>query len=251
MSDKVKKTAFDKSVEAGAAAETEDDGDSRLGIPRAVFTKDGTLDLSKLQISSLRIAQGMTAEVTDRKANIGQYVLTNFPPYDEVTIVPLGAQNIRVYKPDPKKPALCNAPTGDFGFGNPGGICTECPLSHWGPRDEVTGKSTAPPCKEGVIIRAYSITHRSLVDFQFLGAEHSKGGFIQQQAMSFGWSGFAIKMGSAQKTNNRGSWFIPELEMLDEVPESERDIVSKWFAIFEMSQSESKEDVLRQLSSGA
>jgi hypothetical protein len=245
-----KKTAFDKSVEMGAEVDADSESDSRVGIPRAIFTRDSKLDLSKLQISSLRLAQGMTAEVTDRKANIGQYVLTNFPAYDEVVLVPLGATDIRVYKPDPKKPAMCSAPTGDFGFGNPGGVCVECPLSHWGERNPDTGKSSPPPCKEGVIVRAYSITHKSLVDFQFLGAERATGGFIQQQALSFGWSGFAIKMSAGKKENARGSWYIPKLEMLDEVPEAEREIVGKWYEIFSVSQSDSKEDAIRQLSTG-
>lgn len=250
MTDK-KKTAFDSAVEMGAVAETDDDSESRVGVPRAVFTRDAAFDLSKIQISTLRLAQGMTAEVTDRKANIGQFVLTNFPPFDDVVLVPLGATSIRIYKPDPKKPALCNAPTGDFGFGNPGGVCADCPLSHWGERNPDTGKSTPPPCKEGVMMRSYSITHKALVDFQFLGAEQSKGGFVMQQAMTYGWSNFAIKLTAAQKQNNRGAWYIPELEMLREVPEEEREIVGKWFEIFQMSQTDSKEDALRQLGSGA
>ena len=244
-----KKTAFDKAVEGGSTADP-DESESRLGVPRAVFTKDSSLDLSKLQISMLRIAQGMTQEVTDRKATIGDLVLTNFPPVQEAILVPLGATNIRTYKPDPKKPAMCNAPTGDFGFGNPGGPCDLCPLSKWGERNPDTGKSTPPPCKEGVMMRAYSITHRALVDFQFQGAEQSKGGFIQQQAMSFGWSNFAIKMKSAQASNNRGTWYVPDIEMIEKVPEDQVEIVGKWFEIFMQSQTDSKDQAIQQLSSG-
>lgn len=245
-----KQTAFNKAVEGGDGID-HDDVDSRVGVPRVVFTKESTLDLSKLQIPLLRMAQGMTQEVSDKKAMIGQYVLSNYPAYDSVVIVPLGGSSIRVYKPDPKKPALCNAPTGDFGFGNPGGVCANCPLSEWGERDPATGKSTQPPCKEGVIIRAYSVTHRALVDFQVLAAEASKGGFIQQQAMTFGWSNFAVKLSASQKSNNRGSWYVPEVEMLEDVPENEKEIVSKWFAIFQESQAESKSEALNQLTSGS
>lgn len=250
MSEK-KATAFDRASQA-QIPEVMDDGDnegeSRSIVPRAVFTRDAVLDLSKLQIGSLRLAQGMTAEVTERKASIGQFVLTNFPAYDEVTVVPLGAMDIRTYKPDPKKPAQCHAPTGDFGFGNPGGVCANCPLSHWGEYNEVTGKSAPPPCKEGVIVRFYSITHRCMVDFQFLAGERSKGGFIQQQAMSFGWSNFALKLTSVPKSNNRGSWYVPQIQMLDEVPEDQKDIVGKWFEVFLASQSDSKETALHRLT---
>ena len=247
MSDK--KTAFDKAVEGGAPAEVDDD--SRVGVPRAVFTRDDKVDLSKLQIPTLRIAQGMTQEVTDRKATIGDFVLTNFQPKSEVTIVPLGATNIRSYKPDATKPPVCNAPTGDFGFGNPGGVCADCQFSKWGEINPATGKSTPPACRDGVIVRAYSITHKSLVDFQFMSAEQSKGGFIQQQAMSFGWGGFAVKLEATQKSNNRGAWYVPEVTMLDEVPESEREIVARWFEVFSASQTDSKEDAIKALSDGS
>jgi len=87
-----------------------------------------------------------------------------------------------------------------------------------------------------------------MVDFQFLGGERSKGGFIQQQAMSFGWANFALKLTSVTKSNNRGSWYIPQIEMLDEVPEEHRDIASKWYEIFLASQVDSKEKAIQQLS---
>jgi hypothetical protein len=248
MSDK--KTSFDRATQPEIPEIVDESGEteSRSPVPRAVFTKNQELDLSKLSIPSLRLAQGMTAEVNERKANIGQFVLTNFPAYDSVVLVPLGATEIRTYKPDPKKPAQCHAPTGDYGFGNPGGECAVCPLSHWGEYNEATGKSTPPPCKEGVLVRAYSVTHRSMVDFQFLAGERNKGSFIQQQAMSFGWSGFAIKLTSVAKSNNRGSWFIPQIEMLNEVPEDQKEIVGRWYEIFLASQSDSKEAAIHQLS---
>ena len=94
------------------------------------------------------------------------------------------------------------------------------------------------------------MTHRCLVDFEFLAGERNKGGFIQQQAMGFGWSAFAIKLTSASKSNNRGSWYIPMIEMLNEVPEDQVEIVSKWYEVFLASQAESKEAALRQLASG-
>ena len=146
-----------------------------------------------MQIATLRLAQGMTQEVSERKAQIGQYVLTNFPAKDEVILVPLAAQHIRVYKPDPKAPPRCQAPTGVHGIGDPGILCELCPLSKWGPQNPKTGKRTPPPCKEGVHMRAYSLTHRSVVDFSFMGRSATTGTFIEQQAMSYGYAGFAVR----------------------------------------------------------
>jgi hypothetical protein len=246
-----KTTAFDRATGSSGDDIIEGDGEEqRQYVPRAVFTKDATLDVSKIQVSQLRIAQGSTEEVRERKASIGQFVLSNFPAHDKVVLVPLGAQDIRQYKPDPKKPPMCQAPTGDFGFGNPGGPCELCPLSHWGEFNEVTQKSTPPKCKEGVTVRFYSLTHRCLVDFQFLAGERSKGSFLQQQAMSFGWAGFAIEMSTQEKSNPKGSWFVTNLVMLDDIPEDQKGTVAKWYEVFLAGQVESKQSAIQALSSG-
>lgn len=219
---------FDEATGGAVPAEVEDDVSF---APRAIFTSDAKPDLSKMQISQLRLAQGMTAEVTERKATIGQYVLSNFPAYDEVILVPLAAQNVRTYKPDPRQPPKCYAPTGLHGIGDPGVACDTCPMAKWGPRNPVTGKGTPPPCKEGVIVRAYSVTHRSIVDFKFDGSARSKGAFIQQQAMAFGFANFAVKMHSSSARNDRGQWYVPEVEMLAEIPEAHVEPAQKWYEL--------------------
>lgn len=207
--------------------------DEEAYTPSVIFTNDAKPDLSKLQISRLRLAQGMTQEVAERRASIGQYVLTNFPAFDEVELVPFRAQNTRQYKPDPKAPPQCAAPMGDFGFGNPGGVCAECPLSKWGPRNEKTGKATPPPCKEAVVMRAYSLTHRTVVDFTFMGRIASKGAFIQAQAMALGWANFVIRLKSSSTKNDRGQWYEPEIEIEGDIPQEHRDLVNRWYEAFE------------------
>ena len=216
-----------------------DDGSSF--VPRVVYTSDAKVDLSKLDIPRLRLAQGMTPEVGDKKAQIGQYVLTNFPAMDEVKLVPFAAQSIRFYKPDPKKPPQCQAPQGDFGFGDPGGVCAECPLSKWGVRDPKTGRASSPPCTEAISMRAYSLSHRSLVDFVFDGRRASKGAFIQQQAMTMGYAGFVITLRSGRAENDRGQWYEPDVIMEGEVPEEHTDNVHKWYELFRQSLPTSEE----------
>lgn len=246
-----RKTAFEKATGSQVPEVLDEDGEEvRSYVPRTVFTKDAALDPNKIQVSQLRVAQGMTQEVKERQASIGQFVLTNFPAYDTVTVVPLGAQDIRQFKPDPKKPPMCQAPTGDFGFGNPGGECSLCPLSRWGDLNEATGKSTPPACKEGVTVRSYSLTHRCMVDYVFLAGERSKGAFIQQQAMSFGWSGFALEMSTMEKSNPKGSWLVTNIKMLEEVPEDQRETVEKWYEIFLAGQQESKQGAIQRLTTG-
>lgn len=223
---------FDAMVGGSDAYDPDDDsGSSEHYIPRVIFDEDDDSDvpdLSKLVIGQLRLAQGLTQEVTERKASIGQYVLANFPAADTVTLVPFDTQPIRVYKPERTKPPVCNAPTGKFGFGTPGGTCSECPLSHWTDYDPVTGKSKPPACKEGVVMRAYSCTHRTLVDYAFMSTQTKMAAFIDSQMISYGKGNFAIEMGSSDQKNNKGAWVIPSIEMLDSIPEDHVEIVERW-----------------------
>ena len=202
-------------------------------VPRAIYTTEAKPDPKKITIPTLRLAQGMTAEVTERKAQIGQFVCTNFGPLDEVKLIPFAAQDIRVYKPIASEPPKCQAPTGEYGIGSPGGTCAECPLGNWGPKNPETGKSTPPQCKEGVSLRAYSLDHRCMVDFVFMGRVADKGAFIQQQAMAFGWTGFQVALTSTAVKNDKGQWYEPEVQMLPGLPDEETmAIVSKWYEIF-------------------
>lgn len=248
-----KRTGFDKATGAPPVEVIDGDGpvDGASPVPRAVFTRENSIDVSKIQVSQLRIAQGQSAEVKDRKALSGQFVVSNFPANDSVILIPLGAANIRVYKPDPRAAAMCHAPTGDFGFGNPGGQCDLCPNSHWGEKNEATGRSKPPACKEGITVRFYSVTHRCMLDYQFMAGDRARGSFIEQQAMGFGWCGFAIEMTSATKENDKGSWSVPVIEMLpEESPKINDDQwanARKWFELFHGTQVSTKEQALIQL----
>lgn len=223
------------------------DDDVQEYTPNVIFTQDTQLDLSKLQIPRLRLAQGMTPEVVNREASIGQFLLTNFPAYDEVDVIPMAVQNIREYRPDPKNPPTCNAPTGTWGIGSPGGDCSTCPMSKWGDRNPKTGKNTPPPCKNGVVLRAYSMTHRTLVDFKFMGRNASLGTFIQSQSLAFGLNGFAVRIKAASVRNDMGSWYEPKIEMLPEIPEDHRPIADRWFSAVQQTMVESTEKALDQL----
>jgi len=238
---------FDKMT--GAPAPAADEAGDVEFTPRVIFTNDQKPDLSKMEIPMLRLAQGMTEEVKQRKALIGQYVVKGFPAKDEVELVPLAAQDIRIYRPTPTARPQCQAPTGTHGIGNPGIECAKCPLSQWGPRDPVSKKSTPPPCKEGIFVRFYSVTHRQVVDFQFMSRAQWAGQFIQQQAMSHGYGGFAVKLGMSETKNDRGSWVEPVVEMMPEVPEDHRPIVNIWIESVMASQV-SNEQATAQLGAG-
>ena len=219
-----------------AMPENDEMAEQTAFVPRAVYTSDAKLDPTKLNIPRLRVAQGMTPEVMERSAQIGDFVLTNYPAKSEVLLVPFAAQNIRYLKPDPRQPPVCQAPTGDVGIGDPGGPCVACPYSKWGARDPRTGKSTPPPCTEAVSVRAFSLTHRTMVDFVFDGRRAGKGAFIQQQGLAFGMGQFVVKMTTSPVSNNFGTWAEPNVQMMGTVEENVSDeklldLTHTWFQL--------------------
>lgn len=258
MTDK-KVTGFDKATgdEDGII---DVDSQEASQAPRAVFTREASVDASKLQVAQLRVAQGTSAEVADRKASTGDLLVTNFKPMPSVVMIPLGSANIRAYRTDPKKPPVCHSPNGRIGFGNPGGICVDeeghavCPFAKWGEKNPVTGKSTPPPCADGITIRGYSVQHRCMVDLQFVKADRRTGSFIEQQAMALGWCGFGIKITTESRKNEKGNWSVPVVEMLETdtelISEKDMETAQKWFDIFQKIQFDTNAEAIASLQSG-
>lgn len=208
--------------------------DDAMVIPRVRYKKTQTIDPSTIRPNFLRLAQGLTKEVADGDAKMGDFLVEGYAPVQSLDIVPFAAQKIRTYKPDRNAPPQCQAPDGDYGYGDPGGECAKCPLSHWGPRDPKTGKGTPPPCAEAIMVRAYSLTHQCLLDISFRNKEQRSGSFIAQQALTRGFGNFAVRLTSTMTNNTQGRWSIPVVTMLNGIPEEAQEWVGKWFAVHEM-----------------
>lgn len=258
-------TGFDKATGDGTA-EVIDDESVGSPIPRAVFTQEQVIDVKSMRVDQLRIAQAMSQEVKDKKATAGQLVLSNFMAMDEVICIPLAATPIRAYKPDARKPPVCHAPTGNFGFGNPGGVCCDengeaiCPLAKWTEPKPGKTKNTPPPCKEGMMVRMYSVTHRSIVDMQFMAGDRGKAQFIQQQSMSYAYGNFAVRISAEDKSNDLGSWSVPNIEMLGDaemipprkdgkpfIDDKQWETAQKWYTMLTDDLSIDREAALIQL----
>lgn len=264
------KTGFDKATGGTAPVDADGEEIQQSNIPRTIFARDTKIDLKSIQVPQLRIAQAMTEEVKQKKAQVGQFVLTNYPARDEILLIPFDVAPVREYKPDPRGAAMCHAPTGRFGFGNPGGACVDeddnplCPLAKWTSQGE--GMPNKPPvCKDGLVMRGYSVTHRSMIDFRFMGASKRDGNFVYQQGISFGWTAFGLKMTAVEKDNKKGSWYVASLEMLPDDPQNNKlefdeakspnipaeqwTVALKWYDMFEQSKVDSAQEAVLQLSS--
>lgn len=215
-----KQTGLDEMMTTSDVAELVGDGEweeSAPLVPRVVYDMDAPPALASLEPLNLTVAQGMSKSVKERRAAIGQLTLPNYPPMDEVTLIPLAGGPFREYMPDRSKAPVCFSPNGVQGFGDPGILCAACPLSKWGAKDPKTGRSQKPPCDEGVSVDFYSPAHTALVRFRFKRREQRSGEQILQRAAFSGWTNFAVKIQTQDTSNAAGSWFVPVIEFVMDV----------------------------------
>lgn len=211
-----------------------DNTDAVSMVPRVRYKRTETIDPSSIRPVNIWLAQALTNRVSEGLAKAGQWLAEGYAPYDALTIIPLATQRVRSYRPDRNQAPQCQAPEGDFGYGDPGGPCKDCPLSHWGPKNPATGKGTPPPCDEMIMVRAYSVEHRALVDVSFRNRDIAKGALLAQQAMSYGYGNFGARLSSSKTSNNLGTWYVPDMELvldLSVLPEEDRELAEKWHAV--------------------
>ena len=184
---------------------------------------------ARMRLPYLGIAQAMSDSVKKRQAEQGDLILRNYPPAKELLLVPISSGNYRKYQPDRTRAGRpqCQSNDGVVGHGDPGGLCAECPLSKWGPKNPQTGKSTPPPCKEGVMWCFYSIDHRDIVLFPFQGQSASIADDIRRRAMFSGPGTFAVRMTTQLVENNLGAWYAPKVEIVFDIPEEHRAMVAR------------------------
>lgn len=228
-----KTTVFDDATDSNLPAVADSDEsweDQPEAMGMADFSGDLRPDPKTFTVSALRIIQGMSDAVKQKKGNPGQWLLPNYPARDTVTIIPFDSQPIRRYMPDPKKPPVCVSKNGIFGIGVPGGRCEDCPLSQWGDRDE-TGKGKPPVCKDGVVVRGYVPEFRRMVDLPLMTSSARIGREMAQRSLSDGWCSFAVQLSIETKSNPKGTWYIPSVQYQDEVTQEDMDAAWDWYQV--------------------
>lgn len=192
--------------------------------PRSTYSKTKTFGADEIMTPRLVLASGMSAEVKERRAMAGQWLLMGNEPVDEVTIVVAGHTPQRRYVPKDSSQALCYSPDGELGYGNPGTqpdgthlACKDCPLSKWtdsGRKDE-RGKTIniRPVCDEVDSFLAFSVTHGMPVTFPLKGTGAKAARFIKTLTNGLGFGNFAITMTTEAKSGKGRSWHEPVIKI--------------------------------------
>lgn len=243
-------------VAANDEVQSDSDVPQTAFIPNVIYTKptEATITMDDIRPSDLSLLQAGSEIVQNEQAKAGQFLLPGFAPMDTVTLIPMATQKIRQYrreKDNMKAPPDCKSPNGIQGYGDPGILCAECPLSKWGVKDPKTGKASPPPCKEGISVLAYSIEHEAILNYVFRNQAMNAGKFITTQSITRGYGNFAVKVDKKRQSNDRGqNWYVPVIELIPTVPEEHIEKAAKLFTLVSAALEKSNQQ-LAMLDSGA
>lgn len=209
-------TAFEQmvsSTDSGERALAEVDDAPAVVAP--TWTEDPTFEANEVGFPRLRLGQGLTPEVAEGSAKMGQWIFTGFEALDTVTVVPIQMARTRAKKEDPKSqdsPVVCTSPDGQQGFGNPGVACRTCPFSQWQPGG-ANGKNLPPACTLTYRYAVWILEHGTIAEVVFQKTSEIKATTINNLIRSFGLGHFALKLThTIQKGNNR-IWATPEVTL--------------------------------------
>jgi hypothetical protein len=118
-----KRGGFDEYVEEGTSPN--DETSLAISSPSSgmtAYSNTPVIDTSDVFIPRLRLAQALTAEVTNGTAKAGQWVISGEDPMAKPVIVPLLMNRRRELRdPDESRQVMCRSFDSVKGVGNPGG----------------------------------------------------------------------------------------------------------------------------------
>lgn len=165
----------------------------------------------EVALPRLRLAQGLTQEVSEGSAHPGNYVLLGHDAEEEVTFVPLKFNRHRELRTADNK-VRCGSGDAEVGIGDPGGNCLACPMAKWQPSKTQADKNSPPPCKMGYSYVGYSLTHQTIVEFTVRSSNkrsQTAVQYVNTLIQNLGLGRFAVTLSAAKEQGPRGVYFSP------------------------------------------
>lgn len=203
--------------------------------PRPAYDPAKTFSAEETLVPRLVLAQGLSPEVRDRKADIGDWLLMGHEPIKEVRLVIAGHSTQRRYVPESQQRASCYSPDGLYGYGIPGTkedgshlACADCPLSKWtdtGKKDQ-NGRTInqRPACDEVDAFVAFSLTHGMPVVWPLKGTGAKAARFVKTLSNGLGMGNFAISVVAEGKQGNGRAWHEPVIKIDGSVSRDEANV---------------------------
>lgn len=190
--------------------------------PRPVFTANKRFDASEVMTPRLVLAQGLSPEVRERKAQSGDWLLLGHEPEQSVTLVIAGHTEQRRFVEQGKQVARCWSPDAIQGYGNPGVKCEDCEFAKWtdtGRKDAQSGRTInlRPPCDELDTFVAFSLTHGMPVTWSLKGTGAKAARFLKTLSNGLGMGNFAVEVTAVSKSKDGRAWHEPVIKIANEV----------------------------------
>ena len=168
-------------------------------------------EASEISLPYIRLAQGLSPEVTEGTAKPGQWILPDGSLSDHVTGTVIGMRRTRVYRTNDE--IACRSDDAVVGRGTPGGDCANCPLQQWTKNGD---KSVPPAC---------TMNFQYLLGYQDADGNEAGIGVVNMSSKSaskvasqinlnmrlHGPNGFKITLGSQKIAKGARTYQVPTL----------------------------------------
>lgn len=209
----------ESSVPVSQAVAVADEADSTPMVA-TTWIQEPTFEAQEVQFPRLRLGQGLTPEVAEGNAKMGQWLLSGYEALDEVSVIPLMLGRTRFKRQDPsnrESPVGCQSPDGVQGYGNPGIPCKGCSFAKWKPSG-LNGKNSPPDCTITYRYAVWVVEHESIAEVIFQRTSEQYAYFINNLVQRYKFGGFAIRLTSTMKANGQRRWAEPQLKLAPITP---------------------------------
>jgi hypothetical protein len=189
------------------------DEPERLAVT-TLWTETPEFEANEVGFPKLRLAQGLTAEVAEGNAKMGNWLLTGTEPFTEgVTVIPIMFGRTRWKRANPEdreSPIACQSGDARVGIGNPGGDCKACPFAKWQPGG-ANGKNKPPACTLTYKYAVYVTGAETIAEITFQKTSESYAHLINNLVQRYGFGKFAVKLTSVNKAVGQRRWAEPQV----------------------------------------
>lgn len=178
-----------------------------VNVPATQFSNEIAFEQGETAFPLLRLAQGLTKEVQNGSAALGEWVLTGYEALDSVTVIPTAIARTRVRRnPRNNSEILCQSPDAVKGIGEPGVECVTCPFADW--TEDARGNRYPPECAFTWNYLAWSVDHQTLVQLMLRKTQIPVSRVLNTMVQTKGFGNFAVTLGSLAQKNAKGQYYI-------------------------------------------
>jgi hypothetical protein len=190
-----------------------EEGEDTAIVPQSGLTnysQTPQLDSQDLFIPRLRLAQGLTAEVTNGEAKAGQWLVLGSSPMETTTVIPVAMTKRRELRDVEARMVVCRSVDSVTGIGDPGGDCGICPMAQW-VKNAKTGKNNAPECSFIYSYMVYVVEAKTLAVLEFTRTAITAGKMLNTMIVQGGIGTFAITLGASGRQGPKGNYYSPTI----------------------------------------